>query len=89
MIQSAVSKPTPRKGRKNMTLVQPITNPSSVTTEVQETKWLKTNEVLAAVNNAVSQDIEMKKKHGLPIAGYDIETQKAYLEYADGTREYV
>jgi addiction module RelB/DinJ family antitoxin len=50
---------------------------------------LNTNEVTQVFNNAVEQDIEGKKRKGLPIARYDLELKKAYLENADGTREYV
>lgn len=31
---------------------------------------------------------EIKQLKGLPIAGYDLEKKKAYLEYPDGHREY-
>jgi hypothetical protein len=34
-------------------------------------------------------DNEVRKIKGLPVAGYDDKTQKAYLEYPDGRREYV
>ena len=39
----------------------------------------------AAVRNEV---VESQRK-GLPIARYDIDSKRAYLEFADGTREYV
>jgi len=64
-------------------------NPPSVTIVTQDTGWLNTNEVTTAVNNAVRQDIERKKKQGLPIARYDKESKRAYIENVDGTREYV
>jgi len=36
----------------------------------------------------VQKMLELKKQYGLPIAKYDRETKRAYLEYADGHREY-
>ena len=50
---------------------------------------LNTDEVTRVFNNAVKQDIAKKQKKGLPVARYDTETERAYLEKADGTREYV
>jgi len=50
---------------------------------------LSINEVTAAFNNAVKEDIAKKQKKGLPVVRYDKETRQAYLEYANGTREYV
>lgn len=38
---------------------------------------------------AIQQAIEETKAKGLPIARYDRDTQKPYLEYPDGKREYV
>lgn len=37
---------------------------------------------------AVQIEIAKKKLLGKPIAKYDIETGKAYLEYPDGKRQY-
>lgn len=37
---------------------------------------------------AVKQEIEKKKALGVPIAKYDVKNGKAYLEYADGKKEY-
>ena len=50
---------------------------------------LSIGEVTRAFNDAVEQNIAEKQKKGLPIARYDIETGRAYLENADGSREYV
>ncbi len=36
----------------------------------------------------VSKMLELKKKYGLPIAKYDREKKRAYIEYANGHREY-
>jgi DNA-damage-inducible protein J len=42
-----------------------------------------------AFNSAVQTGIENKRQKGLPIAGYDAEKRLAYLESADGSREYI
>lgn len=47
------------------------------------------DEVTRIFNKAVKQDIAKKQKEGLPVARYDKKTKQAYLENADGTREYV
>jgi hypothetical protein len=68
-----------------------ILNPvsSSTNSRSQVDNWLSPNEVTVAVNNAVKHEIARKQKQGLPIARYDKESRKAYLENIDGTREYV
>jgi len=50
---------------------------------------LSANEMTAIFSDAVSQDIELKRKKGLPIARYDPESGQAYLESQDGSRVYV
>jgi len=45
--------------------------------------------VTSAFNAAVSNDVRVNQQNGLPIAGYDADKKQAYLEYTDGTREYV
>jgi addiction module RelB/DinJ family antitoxin len=45
--------------------------------------------VTSAFNAAVSNDIRANQQKGLPIAGYDVDKKQAYLESADGTREYI
>lgn len=37
---------------------------------------------------SVRIDNEIKRIKGVPIAGYDVNRRQAYLEYADGRREY-
>ncbi len=46
-------------------------------------------ELTERFKEAIRIDNEIKKVKGAPIAGYDRETKKAYLEYPDGRREYV
>ena len=45
--------------------------------------------VTSAFNAAVANDIKANQQKGLPIAGYDVDKKQAYLESADGTREYI
>jgi len=52
-------------------------------------KFLRAGEITAAFNEAVNRDIAEKRENGLPVALYDPETERAYLENPDGTREYV
>jgi len=63
--------------------------PFPVDTGNQGFGGLSADEVTRAFNNAVKQDIAKKQKKGLSVARYDAETGQAYLENADGTREYV
>ena len=50
---------------------------------------IDTNEVTKAFNDAVKEEIAQKQKKGLPVARYDVQSGQAYLENADGTRDYV
>jgi len=50
---------------------------------------LSVEEVSDVFRKAVKQDIAKKQKKGLPIARYDKKSGRAYLENADGSREYV
>jgi DNA-damage-inducible protein J len=63
--------------------------PFPINTGNQGFGGLSADDVSKAFNNAVKQTIAIKQKKGLPVAGYDIKTKRAYLENADGTREYV
>ena len=46
-------------------------------------------ELTKRFKEAVRIDNEIKRIKGNPIAGYDAEKKAAYLEYADGHREYI
>ena len=48
-----------------------------------------TADVTDAFTAAVRDEISEKAGKGFPIARYDAEKKQAYLEKADGTREYV
>jgi len=63
--------------------------PFPVNTGNQGVEGLSADEVTRVFKNAVKQDIAKKQEKGLPVARYDTETRQAYLENADGTREYV
>ena len=50
---------------------------------------LTDDELTERFNEAIRIDMEICKIKGAPIARYDPETRRAYLEYPDGRREYV
>ena len=50
---------------------------------------LSSGKITKAFNQAIRQNIARKQEEGLPVARYDPELRRAYLENADGTREYV
>jgi len=47
------------------------------------------DDITNAFETAVDAEIEKKRHEGFPVAKYDPIAQQAYLEVADGTREYV
>jgi len=47
------------------------------------------DDITLAFTNNVIKETSRNTKNGLPIARYDVKTQRAYLEAADGSREYV
>ena len=57
--------------------------------DVRRFSDLNAEEVTQAFKIAVNQDISRKQAEKIPIARYDIESGRAYLECADGTREYI
>jgi len=63
--------------------------PFTVNTGVQGIGRLGTEEITALFRESVLQDIDKKQRKGLPVAKYDTNTNRAYLENADGSREYV
>ena len=50
---------------------------------------LSADYITNAFNAVVQNDIKTNQQKGLPVAKYDTDTKQAYLELADGTREYV
>ncbi|HAL02995.1 MAG TPA: hypothetical protein DCP07_06505 [Lachnospiraceae bacterium] len=60
----------------------------TILNDLDTTYGLTDDELTERFIEAVRIDNEIKKIKGLPIAGYDDEKKKAYIEYADGSREY-
>jgi DNA-damage-inducible protein J len=50
---------------------------------------LSPDAVTEAFVASVDEELKRAKHNGLPVARYDSKSGKAYLEYADGTKEYV
>jgi DNA-damage-inducible protein J len=50
---------------------------------------LSPSDVSDAFTAAVQEAVSEKKQNGFPVALYDADKKQAYLEFADGTREYV
>ena len=46
-------------------------------------------EVTDAFRATVNSEVSNRINSGFPVAGYDNATKQAYLEFTDGTREYV
>ena len=63
--------------------------PFPVNTVTQGIAGLNTEQITEAFRESVRQDINRKQQKGLPIARYDTSSNRAYLENADGSREYV
>ena len=59
------------------------------TNELDSTCGIVDEELTERFKAAIRIDNEIKRVKGAPIAEYDVETQRAYLEYPDGRREYV
>lgn len=57
--------------------------------ELDSTCGVPDDELTERFKIAVEIDKYICKVKGLPIACYDEETKRAYLEYPDGRREYV
>ena len=56
--------------------------------ELDYTCGLSDDELTERFKASIKIDNEIRKIKGLPIAGYDDEIGKAYIEYPDGRREY-
>jgi len=50
---------------------------------------LSVNDITEAFRVTVHDEIADKTRKGFPIARYDTDTKQAYLETADGEREYI
>lgn len=47
------------------------------------------NDITEAFAVSIQREFAKKQQNGSPIALYDTENKKAYLEYPDGSRQYV
>lgn len=57
--------------------------------ELDSTCGISDEELTQRFKESIRIDDEIRKIKGLPVARYDKETKRAYLEYPDGRREYV
>lgn len=57
--------------------------------ELDSTCGISDEELTRRFKESIRIDNEIRKIKGLPIARYDDETKRAYLEYPNGKREYV
>lgn len=61
----------------------------TIINELDSTCGISDEELTVRFRESIRIDNEIRKIKGLPIAGYDDKTKRAYLEYPDGRREYV
>ena len=61
----------------------------TILNELDSTCGISDDELTYRFEEAIRIDNEIRRIKGLPVAKYDDETQRAYLEYPDGRREYV
>ena len=61
----------------------------TILNELDSTCGISDEELTYRFEEAIRIDNEIRRIKGLPVAKYDDETQRAYLEYPDGRREYV
>ena len=57
--------------------------------QLDYTCGLSDEEITRRFKEAIRIDEEIRNIQGIPQARYDAETRRAYLEYADGRKEYV
>jgi len=50
---------------------------------------LSSDDITRAFSDTVYRETSRNAKQGFPIARYDVDARRAYLENADGSREYV
>ncbi len=61
----------------------------TVINELDSTCGISDDELTQRFKESIRIDDEIRRIKGLPVARYDAVSQKAYLEYPDGRREYV
>jgi len=57
--------------------------------ELDSTCGISDEELTWRFKESIRLDDEERRIKGLPVARYDLQEKKAYLEYPDGRREYV
>ena len=58
-----------------------------ITNELDSTCGISDEELTHRFKESIRLDDEERKIKGLPVARYDLQEKKAYLEYPDGRRE--
>ena len=61
----------------------------TITNELDSMCGVSDEELTIRFKEAIRIDNETRRIKGAPIAKYDKETKRAYLQYPDGRREYV
>ncbi len=56
--------------------------------ELDSTCGISDEELTERFKESIRIDNEIRRIKGLPIAGYDKEKKRPYIEYPDGRREY-
>ena len=61
----------------------------TITNELDSMCGISDEELTRRFKESIRIDDEVRRIKGFPVARYDDETKRAYLEYPDGRREYV
>ena len=61
----------------------------TVLNDLDQTCGISDEKLTELFKESIRIDDEIRKIKGLPVARYDDETERAYLEYPDGRIEYV
>lgn len=61
----------------------------TVLNDLDKTCGITDDEMTVLFKESIRIDDEIRKIKGLPVARYDDESGRAYMEYPDGRREYV
>ena len=61
----------------------------TIENELDSTCEISDDELTQRFIESIRLDNEKRRILGLPVSGFNPETKKAYLEFPDGTREYI
>ena len=61
----------------------------AILNELDSMCGISDEELTRLFKESIRIDDEIRRIRGLPVARYDPDTKRAYLEYPDGRREYV